>query len=47
MNQFVESMKRLYKDGKVTKEKICELYVGGKISEEEKDYILNVDFDVE
>jgi hypothetical protein len=42
MNQFVESIKRLYKDGKVTEEKIVELYVGGKITEEEKMYILEV-----
>lgn len=42
MNQFVESIKRLYKDGKVTEEKICELFVGGKITEEEKIYILEV-----
>lgn len=40
--QFVESLKRLYKDGKVTEEKICELYVSGKINEEEKVYILEV-----
>lgn len=40
--QFVESLKRLYKDGKVTEEKICELYVSGKITEEEKMYILEV-----
>ena len=42
MNQFVESMKRLYKDGKVKEKKILELYVGGKITEEEKKYILDV-----
>lgn len=42
MNQFVESLKRLYKDGKVTEEKIVELYVSGKINEEEKLYILDV-----
>ncbi len=42
MNQFVESMKRLYKDGKVTKEKIVELYESGKITEREKLYILEV-----
>lgn len=40
--QFVESMKRLYKNGKVTEEKICELYISGKITEEEKCYILEV-----
>lgn len=42
MNQFVESMKRLYKDGKVTKEKIVELCESGKITEKEKVYILEV-----
>lgn len=42
MNQFIESLKRLYKDGKVTEEKICELYVSGKVTEEEKMYILDV-----
>ena len=42
MNQFVESLKRLYKDGKVTEEKIVELYESGKINEEEKKYILDV-----
>ena len=40
--QFVESMKRLYEDGKVTKEKIIELCVSKKITEEEKRYILEV-----
>lgn len=42
MNQFVESMKRLYKDGKVGEKKIVELYVSGKITEKEKVYILEV-----
>lgn len=42
MNQFVESLKRLYKDMKVTEEKIVELYVSGKITDEEKVYILEV-----
>ena len=42
MNQFVESMKRLYKDGKVTEEKIVKLFESGKITEEEKLYILDV-----
>ena len=42
MNQFVESMKRLYKDGKVSKEKIVNLYESGKITEQEKLYILEV-----
>lgn len=38
---FVESMRRLYRDMKVTEEKILELFESGKISEEEKSYILN------
>ena len=42
MNQFVESMKRLYKNGKVTEEKIIDLYKSGKITEKEKVYILDV-----
>lgn len=39
---FVESIKRLYKDGKIGKEKIVELYEGKKITEEELSYILDV-----
>lgn len=38
---FVESMRRLYRDGKVKKEKVVELFESGKITEEEKLYILN------
>ncbi len=38
---FVESMRRLYRDGKVNEEKILELFESGKITEEEKSYILN------
>lgn len=38
---FVESLKRLYKEGKLTEEKIVELTKSGKITEEEKLYILN------
>lgn len=41
MNVFVESLKRLYVSGKVTKEKIVELCVSEKITEKEKSYILN------
>lgn len=43
MNQFVESIRRLYKDEKVSKQKVIELFVSGKITEEEKLYILDVD----
>ena len=38
---FVESMRRLYRDGKVDVNKIVILFESGKITEEEKSYILN------
>lgn len=41
MNQFIESLKRLYANGKLNEEKIIELYKNGKITENEKHYILN------
>ena len=37
---FVEAMRRLYRDGNVNEEKIVELFEIGKITEEEKNYIL-------
>lgn len=40
MNQFVESMKRLYKNGKVNEKKIVELFESKKITKEEREYIL-------
>ena len=40
---FVESIKRLYNDGKIDKKKVVELFVSGKITEEEKVYILDVE----
>ena len=40
-NQFVESMWRLYKDNKITENKIIELFESKKITRKEKDYILN------
>lgn len=40
MNQFVESMKRLYQNGMVDEKKIVTLFNSGKITNEEKDYIL-------
>ena len=43
---FVESIKRLYKDKKITKEKVLELFQNSKVTEEELKYILEVDFDV-
>ena len=39
--QFVESLRRLYKDEKLTSEKVIELFQKGKITEEEKWYVLN------
>lgn len=44
---FVESIKRLYKDNKISKEKVLELYESKKISEEELNEILKVKSDVE
>lgn len=41
--QFVESMKRLYVSSKVNVEKILELFESGKITKEEKLYILDVE----
>lgn len=41
MNQFVESLKRLYKDNKIEENKVIELYKNNKITESEKIYILN------
>jgi ArsR family metal-binding transcriptional regulator len=38
---FVESMRRLYRDGKVSMEKIVELFESKKITDEEKWHILN------
>ena len=46
-NVFVESMCRLYKDGKVSEDKVVELFESKKITEEEKNYILCLNLDVE
>ena len=43
MNQFVESIKRLYKNNKIKKEKVVELFNDGKITMDEKNYILNIE----
>lgn len=43
MNQFVESLKRLYDNGRVSKEKVMELFENKKITQEEKKYILNIE----
>lgn len=42
MNQFVESIKRLYQTGKVDEKKVIELFNNGKITQEEKSYILDI-----
>lgn len=39
MNQFVESLCRLYKDGKIDEEKLKELLSKEKINQREYDYI--------
>lgn len=39
MSSFVKSLKRLYESGKVTGEKLFELYSNGKISLDEYEYI--------
>ena len=41
MNQFVESLKRLYNDNKIDEQKVIELFENNKITENEKAYILN------
>ena len=40
MRQFVESLKRLYQNGKINEEKVIQLCECGKITENEKKYIL-------
>lgn len=39
MRTLVESMKRLYKNGRITTDQIRERVTNGKISEEEFEYI--------
>lgn len=41
MTIFVESIRRLYLDGKVASEKIKQLYETKKITKEEYDYIVS------
>ena len=43
MNQFVESLKRLYQSERLTADKVIGLFQNGKITEEQKWYILNAD----
>ena len=40
MNQFIESMKRLYQNGLIDMVRVISLFNDGKITEEEKLYIL-------
>ena len=41
MNQFIESLKRLYIRNLINEQKIIELCENKKITKSEKDYILN------
>lgn len=41
MNIFIESLRRLYADKKISVDKVIELFESGKITEEEKWEILN------
>lgn len=41
MNQFVESLKRLYERNQINEQKVIELFKDKKITESEKVYILN------
>lgn len=43
MNQFIESLRRLYKMEKISKEKLDELLSNGKITRQEYDYIVPVE----
>ena len=40
MNQFIESLKRLYQSNKINRQKVIELFNNKKITESEKEYIL-------
>jgi len=46
MNQFVESLRRLYMDGRVNAQKITELLASNKINQREYDYIISVQREV-
>ena len=41
MGLFVDALKRLYQDKKIDMKKIVELFESGKITKEERDYILD------
>lgn len=40
MNQFIESLRRLYQENKISNDTVTRLFSEGKITEEEKLYIL-------
>ena len=42
---FAESVKRLYQDGMLDKEKIMDLYKNGKLTIEEVNYVLDSNSD--
>lgn len=42
MSVLVESLRRLYRDGKVTADKLLEMVSSGKITYEEYEYIIEV-----
>lgn len=42
MNQFVESLARLYKDNKVPDDTLNKLLLGKKINKQEYEYIISV-----
>lgn len=42
MNQLVESLKRLYQNGKLDKDTVLRLSDEKKITQEEREYILNI-----
>lgn len=46
MNQFIESLRRLYKMEKIHKEKLDELLSNKKITQQEYDYIVAADNDI-
>lgn len=43
MNQFVESLRRLYKMEKINREKLNELLSNEKITQQEYDYIVSAE----
>lgn len=46
MNQFVESLRRLYMGGRVHEQKIAELLSANKINQQEYDYIISAQREV-